>query len=74
MSSDQPTLSIVPQPKGVAITRAQLHQPFTVNGSTETTMYAHKGYTMVYHSDALYCEYKSHKFIVPLANVVAMFI
>lgn len=58
---------------GIEITRAQLHQPFTVNGSTETTLYKHKGYTMVYHHDGLYCEFKKMKFIVPLANVVAMF-
>lgn len=63
-------------PEGaVKVARASLVQALSLpaNGATETNLYAHKGVTMHYHTSGLYCEYKNEQFIVPLANVVAVF-
>ena len=58
------------------VTRAVLHQSFPLpsGGGVETSLYQHKGVKMEYRSDGLFCEYKGNKFIIPLANVVGVYI
>lgn len=70
LPTSQPRLSDL---KGVKVTRLLLHQAFTVNGVTESNLYTHKGFEMLYTQDGVVCEFKGTTFIVPLANVVAAF-
>jgi len=59
---------------GQVVKRVILHQSFSIpNGTTESSLYEHKGYFMLLTSEGLICEYKDQRFVVPLANVVAAF-
>lgn len=74
--------------KGWDVKRAILHQGFPLpgGGDTTTSMYAQAGQTgvgkasgrsgisMKYSSDGLFCEYKGYAFIIPLANVVGVYL
>jgi hypothetical protein len=59
----------------IKVLRAFLHQALTLpaNGPTNTSLYTAKGVEMYYHASGLYCCFKNEWFIVPLANVVAVY-
>lgn len=57
-------------PNGVVVERATYHQAYTINGVTDSTHYRSKGFNMVYTPEGLYGEFKGHKFIVPLSNII----
>lgn len=59
---------------GIPVTRAYLHQGMAVPAkTTESSLYAHKGIKMVYTASGLFCEQNEVSFIVPLANVIAVY-
>lgn len=86
---DPSRLEVVKQVfEGWDVKRAILHQGFPLpgGGDTTTSMYAQagqtgvgkasgrSGITMKYNADGLFCEYKGFAFIIPLANVVGVYL
>lgn len=68
------TKPIIHEP-GFVVTRALLHQAFPIpKGDTATSMHASKGINMRYCPDGLYCENKGLRFIIPLANVIGVYV
>ena len=59
--------------EGTKVLRLMLHQTFTVNGVTATTLYSDKGFDMEWYTDGVHCEYKGWRFIIPHANIIAAF-
>jgi hypothetical protein len=71
---------------GIEVKRAKLHQAFQLPGGGDTTdsLYSASkvqgvargrgGIYMKYGQDGLFCEYKGEAFIVPLPNVIVVFI
>ena len=71
-------------PKGIPVIKVQLHQSFTFAGMTETSLNTKlntgmpvqkrdKIVEMVWTPDGIFGIYKDEKFIIPLANVIAVF-
>lgn len=74
--------------EGLDVRRTILHQgvPLPNGGDTTTSMYSEVGQTgvgkstgrsgvkMKYNQDGLFCEYKGHAFVIPLANVVVVYL
>lgn len=72
-------------PKGWSVARAVLHQAVPMpQGDTTTSLYSSTGGSgvgkgrggvkMTYTNDGLFCEYKGHSFVIPLANVVVCYL
>lgn len=55
---------------GTIVYRLQLTQAFTVEGVTDSSLYEHKGWEMLYKADGVHCKYKNTSLIIPLSNVV----
>jgi len=72
--------------EGLDVTRAIFHQsvPFPGGGGQATSAYdkpgsgighsAITGVKMKYNQDGLFCEYKGHAFVIPLANVICAYL
>lgn len=56
------------------VSRVLMHQAFTVpGGTTETSLYEHKGVKMKYTILGIRGEHKGKKFTIPLANVIVAY-
>lgn len=59
---------------GTVVKRVILHQAFSIpGGTTESSLYEHKGYSMLLFTEGLVCKYKNQEFLVPAANIAVAF-
>lgn len=73
-----------PLPDGYIVKRALFHQSVELRGLATTNTFYNKseegvgrgrsGINMVYNRDGLFCDYKGQLYIVPLANVICVWL